>query len=137
MGMGLLGLILALGILGGLSAMAVVGLSGSTLPDTSELTLPTPAPSDASQMSHGSDNNAAAVAACRSDYQAVQSAASVYRVLNGADATRMRDLQSILKDPVTSPYFIISIDPQNPGVIEVATSGHAARPGDGNCAYAR
>lgn len=48
----------------------------------------------------------------------------------------MASLQSLLTNPVTSSRFTITIDPHDPGQVDVAAGAHPAQAGDGNCAYA-
>lgn len=77
---------------------------------------------------------AAAVATCRTDYSAVAEAASDYKLLNDRPAPNLSALDQILgSKSVSSPYFMISV---TVGSVNVATLGHPAAPGNGNCAYA-
>jgi hypothetical protein len=82
------------------------------------------------------DIQAAAASTCRADYGAVVTAASYYEVLNGKPPTNMAELTTVIKDPFTSTRFAIIINPAHPGQVEVAAGGHAAAPGDSNCAFA-
>lgn len=78
----------------------------------------------------------AAVVACRTDYQAVLAAVGYYRAEKGTYPRDLASLRPWFRDPVTSPYFTISLDFATPGVVEVSTPGHPASPGDANCAFA-
>ena len=80
------------------------------------------------------DIAAAAAAACRASYTAVSAAADYYATLNGHPASSIEALSPMLKDPLTSTHWTLSMSPT--GQLEVATAGHPATPGDANCAYA-
>jgi hypothetical protein len=87
----------------------------------------------ASPRSASSDIAGAARVTCRTDYQAVRQAVDAYTAQHGQAPASMSDLAGLLRDPVTSAYFTISIGPG--GQVEVAAPGHTASPGDGNCDY--
>ena len=80
------------------------------------------------------DIAAAAAAACRASYTAVSAAADYYATLNGHPAPNIQALGSMLKGPVTSTRWSLTISPS--GQVEVATAGHPAAPGDANCSFA-
>lgn len=129
-GFGAVGLLAAVAILAIAAAVALGvshGSSGAGKAGAST-TLGT-SPAQASN-----DISAAARVTCQTDYQAVQQAADAYTADQGHPPGAMSDLAGMLRDPVTSPYFTISIG--STGQIEVATPGHAATPGAGNCAFA-
>jgi hypothetical protein len=133
-GYGFVGLLLTVLLLGGLAAVVMVAMGGSSR-DHNLAISPIQAPS-AGQGGAASDIAAAASVACRADYQAVSNAASYYQAMNGKAPATMASLGSFLKDPVTSSRFAITINPARPGQVEVAAGGYSAAPGDGNCAYA-
>jgi hypothetical protein len=135
LGAGLIGLIVAVAILGGLAAAVLVSRGSDTGARLGGALKPTQTPS-ASPGAAAPDIAAAANATCRADYQAVNTGVSYYQALNGHAPADIAALGSLLKDPVASPRFTITINPQHPGQVEVATPGHPASPGDGNCAYA-
>ena len=81
--------------------------------------------------------SAAAIVACRTDYEAATQAATEYATVYGREPATISQLQSFLKDPLLSTRFTIAVDPDVPGRIEAAASGHPALPGDANCAYSR
>ena len=91
---------------------------------------------DASPSHASSDISEAAQAACQADYQAVQSAVSEYEALTGRPPTSMSALASIVRDPVSTYFYDITIDPHHPGQIEVATPGRPSRPGEVGCTSA-
>jgi len=148
-GQSLVALVVVLAVLGGMAAIVVskVGTSNGVNPEQlPALNLPGSLPASTTATaskpsSNGvastSDITAAAAVACRTDYEAVAQAASEYQALYGQRPASMAELQSFLKDPLTSAYFTITIDPHVPGSIEVATPGHPAQAGDSNCEYAR
>ena len=130
-GASLIGLLAALVVLGGASA-AVIAVEtspsgGNRVPTASGSTL------SASPSGAGADIAASAETVCRTDYEAVSQAAEEYQSLNGRPASGMSDVGQYMRDPVTSPYFTITIVA---GRVEVATTGHPAAAGEGNCAFA-
>jgi hypothetical protein len=134
LGRSLVGLVIVLGLLGVLGAAALISQTGS-----SKGQQPGQSPAstiNASPRRAATDIQAAAAATCRADYGAVVSAASYYEVLNGKPPTTVAELTTVIKEPVSSTRFAITINPAHPGQVEVAAGGHAAAPGDGNCAYA-
>jgi hypothetical protein len=92
---------------------------------------------NASPSRGAADIQTASAATCQADYAAVSAAVSYYQILYGTPPSSIDRLRPFLKDPVTSSRFIITIDPTHPGVVAVAAGGQPARPGDGNCDYAR
>lgn len=80
--------------------------------------------------------SAAAVAACRSGYEAVQTAVDEFEAETGSGPTSLNQLQSLLHGQVVSSGYTISIDRNLAGEIEVSTPGHPASPGNANCSYA-
>lgn len=130
--MGAVGLLVALVVMAGMAAI-VLGVShnsggGHSVGSASLGTL-SAAPSAAE-----GDIAAAARATCRADFDAVQQAADAYTAEDGHPPASMADPSGMLRDPVTSTHFTISVGAG--GRIEVATTGHAAAPGSGNCSYA-
>lgn len=128
----LVGLLAALVILGGASAAVIAAEDsssggGARVPTGSGSTL------DANPGGAGADIAAAAATTCRADYGAVSQAADEYQALHQRPASGMSDVSQYLRDPVTSPYFTLTIVS---GRVEVATPGRQAAEGDGNCAYA-
>ena len=91
---------------------------------------------DSSPAKADSDVSEGAQVACRTNYQVVTEAVAEYQVLNGRPPGNLAALASMLRDPVTSAYYSITVDPASPGAVEVATPQHPAAPGDANCAYA-
>jgi hypothetical protein len=75
------------------------------------------------------------VVACQADYQAVEAAVGYYQAENGSLPTSLGALATWLRDPVTSPYFTIAIDPHR-AAVEVGTRGHPVSAGEQNCQYA-
>jgi len=138
-GRSLIGLALVLAILGGMAVFVVSKMGGSSGLNPEELpsvTLPHATSPASGDSPLGGYVNAAAGAACRSDYQAVTQAAATYAALHGRPPATMAAIESFFTSPITSPYFSISIDSGKPGTVEVATAGHPAVLGDTNCAYA-
>ena len=78
----------------------------------------------------------AATALCQSDYQTIDAAVEYYEAENGVPPKTIEAVSSFLNGSLTSPYFIISITPTHPGVVQVAAKDHKLSPGDGNCAFA-
>jgi hypothetical protein len=147
-GVSLVALVVVVAVLGGMAAIVVSKLGASSGLNPEQLpsvTLPvshTPATTSgkkpiASGSAGISDISAAVAAACRADYEAATEAAAEYDALNGRAPATLAQLESFLKDPLTSASFTISVDPQIPGQLEVAAPGHPAEPGSANCAYAR
>ena len=138
--MSAVGLLLVLLIMGGLAVavLAAVGRSGTTtlptLPPGLITTLP-PEPGGALPPA-GNDATAAEQIACRSNYQAVRQAVDYYETLNGHPPPSMAALGSILKDNIDSSAYTITIDSHHRDQIDVATQGHPASAGDGNCSFA-
>ena len=129
----MIGLLLVVAILGGLAAIAIVATNSETsVPSVGTKGSPTTLASGSSGAA--SDIQAAAIVACRTNYQAVNEALQAYEAINGHAPTNIAALQGELKDPVTSPDYTFGIDAK--GQITVATKSHPASPGDANCAYA-
>jgi hypothetical protein len=132
-GRGLIGLVVAMAILGGIVAAV---LFTQTDPGPSSKSKSGQTTIDASPRRGASDIQGAAVTACRANYEAAAAAASYYQTLYGKPPAGISDLRSIPRDSVSSSRFTISIDPGHPGQVEVAAGGHPAVQGDTNCAYA-
>jgi hypothetical protein len=131
-GASLVGLLAVLVVLGGVSAAVVVTETSSPggqnrVPTGRGSTL------NASPSGAGGDIAAAAATVCRTDYEAVSQAEDEYQTMNGRPASGMSDVAQYLRDPVTSRYFTITVVS---GKVEVATPGHPATVGEGNCAFA-
>jgi hypothetical protein len=131
-GRGLLGLVLILGILGTLGAVALASTGGSTK------TVPSPStPAVGSSSSRGAAIvSEAANVVCKAEYAAVSAAVSEYEAANDRPPGSISELGSILKDPGVTSGYRITINPNKPGQVEVASDGHAAQPGDEGCAFA-
>ena len=131
-GRGFIGLLVVMCILGGLAAVVLSSQGGTNGHRNSSSTSVV----NASPANAAANISSAAVTACRANYQAVTAAVSEFEVLNGRPPKAMSDLSSMLKDQPSSAYFTITVDSAHPGQVDVATQGHPAAPGDGNCAYA-
>jgi hypothetical protein len=131
----LLGLLLTLAIVGALSAaIPLLADRSSGNPDTVTVTPPGRSTSiSGSTNAAGSDIAAAEVSACRTNYQAAETALSDYEAEEGSRPTKISEVQALIRDPLSSAFFQITIDPLRPGSLEVATPGHAASDGDANC----
>jgi hypothetical protein len=128
------GLLIALALLGGLGAAALVSqASNGSSPAGQHIT---PTTINASPTKGATDIQIAAVITCRSNYGAVVSAVSYYEALNGKPPAEMAQLAPIIRQSLSSSRFTITIDRAHPGQVEVAAGGHGAAPGDGNCDYA-
>lgn len=130
-----LGLLVVLLVLGGLACVVIIAQPGggsklgtSTGTASSQL--------NASSANASTNTSAAAEVSCRTDYEIASQAVSYYETLNGHPPKDTADLSTLIKDPLSSPYFTISIDPYLAGQVDVATKGHVSSPGDGNCSYA-
>jgi hypothetical protein len=126
--------LVALVILGGLGAAALVSQTSGGSAPASQPTAPTII--NASPSKAATDIQVAAVITCRSDYGAVVAAVSYYEALNGKPPADMAQLKPIIRQSINSTRFSIRINPAKPGQVEVAAGGHEATPGDGNCGYA-
>jgi len=84
----------------------------------------------------GNDISAAEVTACRTTYEAAETAVSAYQAETGRLPTSISQLKALTPDSVSSPFFTITIDPTWPGQLQVATRGHIAADGDVNCTTA-
>jgi hypothetical protein len=126
--------LIALGILGGLGATALVSQASSGSAPARQPTAPTII--NASPRNAATDIQIAAVITCRTDYGAVTAAVSYYEALHGKPPADMVQLAPIMRDPVKSTRFSITINRDNPGQVEVAAGAHNAVPGDANCVYA-
>lgn len=130
----LVGLIVALAVLGAIAGIAFAVAGGGTTPQHAGASLSvngttlSPSPSAAR-----ADISAAAAETCRADYEAVSQAVDAYRALNSQPPTSMSQLTPFLRDPVTRTYFTIGLGATG---VTVSTAGHPAMPGDSNCAYA-
>jgi hypothetical protein len=133
-GRSLVGLLIALALLGGLGAAALVSQASNGSSQSRQPTAPTTI--NASPSKAATDIQVAAVMTCRSNYGAVVAAVSYYEALNGKPPAEMAQLAPIIRQSVSSTHFSITINRAQPGQVEVAAGGHQAAPGDGNCAYA-
>lgn len=87
--------------------------------------------------SHASgDISQASQEACQANYQTLQTAVSEYEAVNGRPPASMNALTSMIHSPVSTYFYAITIDPDHPGQIDVATRGHPASPGEAGCRYA-
>jgi hypothetical protein len=137
-GVSLLGLIVALAIVGALAAAIPLLTTGSGGPsgntDNPAVTLlPGGHPTSGKVAAAGSDISAAEVTACRTTYEAVETAVGAYQAETGRPPTSVSQLKTFIRDPLSSPSFTITIDPRRPGQVQVATRGHPAADGEGNC----
>ena len=135
--MGAIGLLAALMTLGVTVALVLAVNQSQTSPnhDHSVMSIVVPGQTSSARAA-GSDDRAASIAVCRTDYAAVSQAVSAYEELTGRPPTSMTALNGMLRDPVGTTQFSIVIDPGHPGKIDVATPDHVAMAGDANCAYA-
>jgi hypothetical protein len=130
--------------MGGLAVIVMVSLTGSgsgnnevaKAGSSSVTTAGSSGATTTGGSSVGADIAAAAVVTCQTDYQAVEAAVGYYQAEHGLSPASLGALSSWLRDPVTSPYFTIAIDPHHAGVVEVGTKGHPLSPGELNCQYA-
>jgi hypothetical protein len=137
--MTLIGLLLAVAIVAGLAAgiPLLLGIGGGR----SVTTLPSGAPrglapgiSASSKADAGNDLTAAAAAACLTNYKAADSAVAAYEAQTGFPPESIDQVQALVKDPLSSALFTITIDPNKPGQLQVATRSHGASDGNVNCA---
>jgi hypothetical protein len=146
-GAGLIGLLVAVVVLGGLAVAAVVSVQAMTASPTglkgqSSALLPgaagpTPAPPSAPAPAAG--NNILSVSAqetCRANFAAAQAAVSLYQAEHGELPVKIGQVQTVVRDPLSTDRFTITIDPLHAGGLEVATPGHPAKDGDSNCDFA-
>jgi hypothetical protein len=84
----------------------------------------------------GRDLTAVAVSACRTNFQAAEAAVSAYEAETGSLPSSISEVQTFIRDPLSSVFFQITIDPLRPGRLQVATRGRAAADGEANCATA-
>jgi hypothetical protein len=132
-GQGLAALILAIALLGGLGA-AIPLVIGSTSGPRTDQELPS---QRASAPQGAASDIQAAATTCEVDYQAAQTAVETYEAINGRPPASMADLQTVLRGPISSTRFSITINRARPGEIDVAAGGRPPQPGSANCAYAR
>jgi type II secretory pathway pseudopilin PulG len=132
-GYGLVGVLVALLILGGLAAVALTSLpdNGRTSRRNANNSI-----SRVANQPPQAQISAAAQQACLADYAAIEQAASAYQIEHGSTPTNMAELQTYLRQPVSASEFTFSIDPARPGQIQVQTKGHPASDGNANCRYA-
>ena len=136
-GRGLVGLLVAIVILAGMAAAVLGNQNGSGGDHEGRSSAGGAATTiDSSPVKAASDVSEGAQVACRTNYQAVTEAVAEYQVLHGRAPGDLAALAAMLRDPVTSAYYSITVDPTSPGAVEVATPEHPAAPGDTNCAYA-
>jgi hypothetical protein len=127
------GLLLVLLIMGGLVAIVLTQIGHGT--QSVHLTNPlTGSTLSANPSGAGADISAAQAVACRTNYEAVSQAADIYTTTHGRPPTAISDVAGMLRDPTSGPGFTIGVNAA--GQITVATPGHPAAPGPGNCAYA-
>lgn len=133
-GMALAGTLLAMMLLAGLAAviLSVSQSSGRSPSGESPTRTPTTLP-----VAHPSAAiSATAVAACRTNYTAVQEAVAEYETETGTGPTNISQLHSLLREAVVTSQYTISIDRSLAGEIDVATPSHRPSPGEANCDYA-
>lgn len=80
--------------------------------------------------------SAAATVACRTNYSAAEAAIQQYEAEFSSVPTKISQVQTLLRDPLSSPAFTITIDPKRPGQLQVGTKSHVAADGSANCAAA-
>ena len=127
------GLLVTLLVLGGIAG-AVFALQPGT--KTSPGAAKTATTINASPAKAGSNISQAAQEACQTNYQAVQTAVSAYEALHSQHPATMKELASMIRGPVSTYFYAITIDPHHPGRIDVSTPGHAETPGDAACRFA-
>jgi hypothetical protein len=132
-GRSLIGLLVALALLGGLAAVVLLSQASGAKDQGNQSTGTT---INASPNKAAVDIQAAAGVTCRTDYKAVVTAVSEYAALNGKQPTAIGQVAPMMRQPITSTRFVISINPARPGQVEVAAGGHPAASGNCNCAYA-
>ena len=130
---GLLAVLVILGLTVGI-VLATQGGNPDRLPGSLPVTL---IPGSGAVPPAGSLIDQAAVAACREDYLAAQTAVEVYQVEHGTLPTSTAQIKGMLRAPLGSRSFSITIDPHRPGTLQVVAGSHPAVDGEGNCAYAR
>jgi hypothetical protein len=132
-GRGLIGLVVAMGLLGVVAAVVLVAQSGGShdLQGLSPSSTINGSPANAA-----GDIHLAAEADCRYAYAGVTAAVADYEVVNGRPPTDMAALRPMLRGPINSSRFVISLNPTRLGQVEVAAPGHPATPGDAACTYA-
>ena len=133
-GHSLVGLLIALALLGGLAATALVfQASGAKEQGRQSAATSTV---NSSPGNAAADIQAAAAVTCRADYEAMVTAVSEYAALNGKQPVDMAQVAPTMRQPISSTRFSITINPTKPGEVEVAAGGHPSVPDEGNCAYA-
>ena len=139
-----LGLLVSLLIMGALAVTVLVSLpssrsgnDGVVKPSPNSVETANSSAAMTNAVSNvGADIHAAAVVTCQTDYQAVEAAVGYYQAEHGSLPPSLGSLAVWLRDPVTSPYFSIAIDPHHAGVVEAGTKDHALAPGEQNCQFA-
>ena len=134
-GTGLIGLLFVLLVLGVAGAAALISLNGGTtgsgsIPHVPSITTPS------GQFGVASDISAAAIAACQANYSAASQTITLYQAEHGQLPTTNAEVQSYLKDPLSTKRFSISIDGAHPGQLQVSVPGHPVSDGPSNCAFA-
>lgn len=132
-GSALLSIVMSIAVIGVIAAAVLLSVGGSPASTSGHTQVTT---SRNQPLTPRAAPSAASVAACQSSYQAVQSAVDEFEYDTGTGATNMSQLQGFLHGSVSTPQYTISIDRSLAGEIDVATPGHPAAPGDGNCADA-
>jgi hypothetical protein len=137
-GSSLVGLVAALVVMGALTLIMLRSLAGSsTSPAVPTVGRSASAAESSVSVGVGSNLSAAAKEACEIDYQAALQAVSEYEQLHDSLPPTISQVQSMLRDALSSSHFTIVMDPGRMGQLEVGTPGHSPTPGDSNCAYAR
>jgi type II secretory pathway pseudopilin PulG len=140
-GAGLIGLLVALVVLGGLAAAAVMSLQGTTASRTdldgqSAAPLPRAAGPGPAPTAGNNILSVSAQETCRANFAAAQAAVGVYEAEQGEPPTTISQVQALVRDPLSTDRFTITIDPLHAGELQVATPGHPAKDGDSNCDFA-
>jgi hypothetical protein len=137
-GAGVIGILVTLLALGALAVAVLMALPSITSspskgdPGSAAIaSLPGGAPPSA-----GNDISVASTTACHANFAAAKTAVGVYQAETGALPTTIAEVQNLIRDPLSSDRFTITIDPRHPGELQVATPGHPPADGDINCAFA-
>jgi hypothetical protein len=137
-GSSLVGLLAALVVMGALTLVMLRFLTGnSTSPSVPTVGSNASTAKSAAPAGLGSDLSVAAKEVCEADYQAAVQAVSEYQELHDSWPSSISQVESMLRDQLSSSHFTIAMYPGRPGQLEVAAPGHSPTPGDSNCAYAR
>ena len=139
-GASLVGLVVVVVTIGVLAAAVLISVQNGSSGPGSMPSLPTSrapgagysSPTSASPHSL-SQISVAEIAACRTSYSAAERAVQAYRALHGQLPTSTAEIQSYLRDSLSTSRFAITIDPARPGHLQVSTAGRSASGGPGNC----